>query len=505
MGFFDYFNLESIESSEELRIIIDNNIEELSSFRRLSHKEMLESSSTIEKLILLKQRLISQLDFKLLNNRFFILSLLDICERLNMRAPIPVLYRLIINNDISINSRMEAGLCFTYPQPTDADEMISKFPFICKKLEYAIENEEDNSKESIITFLYYYTAIIDSLHISKVKEVHDLFLCYLKNNTYPFLESVRCISELDVTSSDIIDRIEEFIDNLNSDLYSYTKNSEVYDLLIESDTEYANFINRTQSISFDKIRQIAVNNAGKYRLNNRGTEIINKEVDLFTYLKSYGSMHKAKILSALEPPFPQSFSKPITIIDWGCGQGLASLVFMEKFSIKSIDQVILIEPSEIAIKRAALHCKAFNNQMSIITINKKLDFLVADDFNQLKGNCIIHLFSNILDIDDYSVNYLTTLLEHIKRENNYYVCVSPHIDELKTAKIERFHQYFKHCDKYECIHEKSNTKYGDYWLCNNAYKYKRVSHGSFDCGYNISHNGCEKRWTRELRVFKILK
>ena len=288
-------------------------------------------------------------------------------------------------------------------------------------------------------------------------------------------------------------------------MHSDAKISEECDLLIESNTEYVSLINSIQSISFDKIRQIAVNNSGKYRLNNRGTEIINKEVDLFTYLKSYGSMHKAKITSALEPPFPQSFSKPITIIDWGCGQGLASLVFMEKIRTINIDQVILIEPSEIAIKRAALHCKSFNAQMRIITLNKRLDSLLADDFNQLKGNCIIHLFSNILDIDDYSVNHLISLLEHVKRENNYYVCVSPHIDELKTAKIERFHQYFKHCDKYECIHEKSNTKYGDYWLCNNAYKYKRVSHGSFDCGYNIDHNGCERKWTRELRVFRVQK
>lgn len=82
------------------------------------------------------------------------------------------------------------------------------------------------------------------------------------------------------------------------------------------------------------------------------------------------------------------------------------------------------------------------------------------------------------------------------------VCVSPHIDELKTAKIDRFHQYFKESKNYECIHEKSNTKDSSYWLCNNVYKSKRVAHGAFDCGHNINHNGCEKRWTRELRVFK---
>lgn len=80
MTFFDYFNLEKIETNEELKNIIDSKIEELSSFRRLDHKEMLGSSSIIEQLILLKHNLISQLDFELPNNKFFILSLLDICE-----------------------------------------------------------------------------------------------------------------------------------------------------------------------------------------------------------------------------------------------------------------------------------------------------------------------------------------------------------------------------------------------------------------------------------------
>lgn len=502
MTFFDYFNLEKIETNEELKNIIDSKIEELSSFRRLDHKEMLGSSSIIEQLILLKHNLISQLDFELPNNKFFILSLLDICERLNMRAPMPILYRLIKNNGISINSRMEAGLSFIYPKPSNADEMISKFTFICEKLNYAIKNEEDNCKESIITFLYYYTAIIDSLHISKVKEVQNLIMYHIEHNTYPFLDSVQNILMLDVTSSDIIDRIEEEIDSLNKDLYSYVKTSENTNLLIEENTEYANFINRIQTLTFDKIRRIAVDNAGKSKLTNRGVEIIDNEKDLFTYLKSYGPMHKAKILSALKSPFPQSFSESTTIIDWGCGQGLASFIMIEKLGNENIHQVILIEPSEIALRRAALHCKALNVNIDIVTICKKLDLLVTSDFNQLKSRCVVNLFSNILDIDDYSVYHLTSLLENIKKDNNYYVCVSPHIDELKTAKIDRFHQYFKESKNYECIHEKSNTKDSSYWLCNNVYKSKRVAHGAFDCGHNINHNGCEKRWTRELRVFK---
>ena len=31
---------------------------------------------------------------------------------------------------------------------------------------------------------------------------------------------------------------------------------------------------------------------------------------------------------------------------------------------------------------------------------------------------------------------------------------------------------------------------------------KLLKHGAFDCGLYITSNGCEKKWTRELRVFK---
>ena len=46
-------------------------------------------------------------------------------------------------------------------------------------------------------------------------------------------------------------------------------------------------------------------------------------------------------------------------------------VLMEKLGTENIRQVILIEPSELALRRAALHCKAINPNANIITIQKK--------------------------------------------------------------------------------------------------------------------------------------
>lgn len=502
MAFFECLNLDTINSSVGLSEIIDNNIEELFSFRRLSHNEIIKSSDIVERLILLKHRYLEQLDYESSNYRYFILMLLDICERLNLREPIPILYRIITENGIAINSRMEAGLTFVYPKPSDADEMVSKMPFICDKLQYAIQNEEDTSSDSIITFLYYYTAVIDSLHVTKANEVRNLFLEYLENDSFPFLSQISEIATYDVACNETIAKIEKYIDKITNNLYASNISNSEDSFLIEEDTDYSDTINSISSITFDKIREISVNNSGKNLLKNRGVEIIDNEEDLYTYLKSYGPMHKAKVLSAIDEPFPQYFDQPVTVIDWGCGQGLASFVLMEKLGTENIRQVILIEPSELALRRAALHCKAINPNANIITIQKKLDSLEVNDFRRIKYSNVINLFSNILDIDDYSVNHLTSLLEKIKKSNNYYVCVSPHIDELKTAKINMFHNYFKDSKGYECIHEESNTKNNKYWLCNNVYKSKLLKHGAFDCGLYITSNDCEKKWTRELRVFK---
>lgn len=62
MAFFECLNLDTINSSVGLSEIIDNNIEELFSFRRLSHNEIIKSSDIVERLILLKHRYLEQLD-----------------------------------------------------------------------------------------------------------------------------------------------------------------------------------------------------------------------------------------------------------------------------------------------------------------------------------------------------------------------------------------------------------------------------------------------------------
>lgn len=59
----------------------------------------------------------------------------------------------------------------------------------------------------------------------------------------------------------------------------------------------------------------------------RGKDILDDEMHLNMYLKSFGKMHKAKLDTAFTclPDVSSVFSEEIEIYDWGCGQGIASI------------------------------------------------------------------------------------------------------------------------------------------------------------------------------------
>jgi hypothetical protein len=59
-----------------------------------------------------------------------------------------------------------------------------------------------------------------------------------------------------------------------------------------------------------------------------------------------------------------------------------------------------------------------------------------DSFINEQADITIHLFSNILDIDDYSQKHLIQLIESTMSGKNYFVCASPYIDEIKTEKVD---------------------------------------------------------------------
>ena len=224
---------------------------------------------------------------------------------------------------------------------------------------------------------------------------------------------------------------------------------------------------------------------------------------MFEYIKRYGRMHYAKLLSSFESTFPQSFDTPVNIVDWGCGQGLATITFLEKYNSANVINITLVEPSEIVLKRAALHCKKFAPNVHLHTILKKLDEIESSDIKTLFNIPTIHLFSNILDIDDYSSSHLLSVVDDILTCKNFFVCVSPYIDDIKSAKLNSFMNHFKDLPTFSVYHNIENTKYGDFWECNNSFMKNHFRHGNSSFCRDYDSSGCSNKWTRVLKVFSV--
>ena len=144
---------------------------------------------------------------------------------------------------------------------------------------------------------------------------------------------------------------------------------------------------------------------------NHGTAILQNEEQLCCYLAAYGEMHKGKLKCALAKfPF-KSLDKNFEIIDWGCGQGLASVYMADCLRyfglIDKLQKVTLIEPSITALKRAKLHVEqAVGDEVYIEGLNYYLpsvDVSLKDEAIgglHIEEPICIHLFSNILDIPE---------------------------------------------------------------------------------------------------------
>ena len=66
--------------------------------------------------------------------------------------------------------------------------------------------------------------------------------------------------------------------------------------------------------------------------------------------------------------------------------------------------IVLIEPSQIALKRAAAHCRKLVPTANIITICSDFDSLNPADLPKPTSNVAVNVFSNVLDMDCFVRN-----------------------------------------------------------------------------------------------------
>jgi hypothetical protein len=219
-------------------------------------------------------------------------------------------------------------------------------------------------------------------------------------------------------------------------------------MIIEQNTNYAYKLKYTGSPSFEKIRGLS----SKFFLElpkelqdqlhealNRGVDELDSEPLMVAYLFSFGKMHQAKLNYAFKH-LPEEFllQSEINIIDYGCGQALGTMCYADFLRENGYEQkvktITLIEPSEICLKRAALHASAFFPDAEINTVNKKFDDLTQDDIVCNEETPTLHILSNVLDMLNFNLERFAELVKGCLKGYNQFVCVGPYFGKNDRSK-----------------------------------------------------------------------
>jgi superfamily I DNA and/or RNA helicase len=174
---------------------------------------------------------------------------------------------------------------------------------------------------------------------------------------------------------------------------------------------------------------------------NHGVDLLKNEDELNCYLVAYGKMHEEKIHSALSTltNLKEIVKNKYQIIDWGCGQGLATLCFLDYIKggldNNKPQRITLIEPSNSAISKAENYIQSITQDKKNQLIEKRLDEVNLSDII-ITEPITINFFSNILDIESINLEKLAELIKSNLKGEQYFLCVGPM--NLTSTRIDTF-------------------------------------------------------------------
>jgi len=232
--------------------------------------------------------------------------------------------------------------------------------------------------------------------------------------------------------------------------------------------------------SFDDIRRIALSEISHYSNTEHtylwkelkhGTALIKTHDQLCAYLRSFGLMHKAKLVDSIKHLPNELLNQPFEVIDWGCGQAIGTInlfdILNEEGKGSNIKKVTLIEPSEVALERGKLHVSAYlTNQNDLVTISEFFETIKPAQITSGSGFPVLHIFSNILDIPQINLKDLATKIDKAAVVDNYIVSVGPL--NATNHRIDAFYNYFQA----PLIYDKENSLFPTGNNKTNTYKSK---------------------------------
>ncbi len=204
--------------------------------------------------------------------------------------------------------------------------------------------------------------------------------------------------------------------------------------ILNSEEANIRFVDNIYKPCVEKCKSIQ-NIQSVLKVLDNGTAVLDDEVKCDNYIAFYGGHHFHKLYAAFASTnFQYTEGKKLEIVDWGCGQALATCVlidyFIENRLKPNIVSVTLVEPSLTAMERGYnITCQMLQHESSadsaIRRVNKYMDDLKSSDLISNVDNIKVHLFSNIIDVEIFSLDKLYRLMLGSFQGLNRIICTSP--------------------------------------------------------------------------------
>ena len=183
--------------------------------------------------------------------------------------------------------------------------------------------------------------------------------------------------------------------------------------IIKEDSPYSKYIQSIDNIRFEKIRKYCENLSKE-----------NEADEMQKQLAEKGKMYKALIYSSLEVFIEKLNGETITLCDWGCSQGIASMLVLDYIKEKQLDikvsDVILIDDDTKALNRAIAQVEALAQDTMKFTAIKSDDNNISDTIKSNKNNIVLNIFAN----DKITISFWTIDHDDDVFDKNYFLCVS---------------------------------------------------------------------------------
>lgn len=171
---------------------------------------------------------------------------------------------------------------------------------------------------------------------------------------------------------------------------------------------------------------------------DHGKAILQTQEQLDGYISLYGDIHRQKLIQAFSHIPDNVWTENISVIDWGCGQGLAPIILQDhidkqKFLKTCIEEIVLIEPSKASLSRAETFIQWSVPSALVYSLSEKEENLTISELPSF-DNTIIHILSNVVDMPDFYGENVLKYIERESRKHHVVVCVSPFYPENGRGK-----------------------------------------------------------------------